>query len=347
MLKETKKLENSAIELFFEVPEELFLAREAEALKALSSDLEIDGFRKGKVPQDVAKKYLPEISLLEKMAELAIADLYPKTIEEQKIEVIGRPEVTITKLARGNALEFKVKTAVLPEIKLPDYKKIAKAEWKDEGEEITDAEFESAIKDIQKMRAHQKLHDTGAPHDHDNPVSDEDLEPLTDEFVKTLGNFGTVDEFKAKLRDNMKLEKKVQNKDKNRSKIIEAITKEADVEVPDVLVQSELEKMLAQLRDTVERAGLDFADYYKQMKKTEEEVRKDLTPDARKRAKMELVLFEISKKENLTPPLDEVQKETETLLVRYPGADKIRTMAYVEQVLTNERVFEFLEESIK
>jgi trigger factor len=102
-----------------------------------------------------------------------------------------------------------------------------------------------------------------------------------------------------------------------------------------------------QLRDTVERAGLDFNEYYKQMKKTEEEVRNDLKPDAEKRARMELVLFEIAKLEKLTPSEEEVMKEAEALLARYPGADKLRAFAYVEQVLTNERVFEFLETQVK
>jgi trigger factor len=360
MLKETKKLDGSQVELLFEVPAEVFIAREAEALKILGEELEIDGFRKGKAPEDVVKKYLPEIAILEKMAELAISDLYPKTVAEEKLDVIGRPDVAITKLARGNALEFKVKATVLPEIKLPEYKKIVKAEWKDESEEVTEEEVENAIKDIQKMRAHQKLHDSGVEHDHDaegrastdtarhdSAESDDQLEPLTDDFVKTIGNFTTVAEFREKLRDNMKAEKKVTNKDKNRSRMIEAITKETKADVPEILIQSELDKMIMQLRDTVERAGLDFNEYYKQMNKTEEEVKKDLKPDAEKRALMELVLFEIAKVEKLTPSEEEVMKEADALLARYPGADKLRAFAYVEQVLTNERVFEFLETQVK
>lgn len=347
MLKETKKLDGSQVELLFEVPAEVFIAREAEALKILGEDLEIDGFRKGKAPEDVVKKYLPEIAILEKMAELAISDLYPKTVTEEKLDVIGRPDVSITKLARGNALEFKVKATVLPELTLPDYKKIAKTEWKDESEDVTEEEVENAIKDIQKMRAHQKLHDSGVEHDHDAEITDDQLEPLTDDFVKTIGNFTTVAEFREKLRDNMKAEKKVTNKDKNRSRIIEAITEKTKADVPAILIQSELDKMIMQLRDTVERAGLDFNEYYKQMKKTEEEVRNDLKPDAEKRARMELVLFEIAKLEKLTPSEEEVLKEAEALLARYPGADKLRAFAYVEQVLTNERVFEFLETQVK
>ncbi|MEN9582829.1 MAG: hypothetical protein RL641_783 [Candidatus Parcubacteria bacterium] len=337
------------IELLFEVPAETWVTHETEAVEMLGKDLELDGFRKGKAPMEVLKKHLPEMMILEKMAELVIADMYPKTVAEKKIQVIGRPEVMITKLAPGNALEFTVKTAVIPEVKLPDYKKIAKEEWKEESEEVTDEDFEKAVIDIQKMRAHQKMHEDNVPHEaHDhNEIKNEDLPPLTDEFVKTLGAFETVDEFKAKLRDNLKVEKKIENKNKNRSKIVERIATETKVDVPDILVESEQGKMLLQLRETIERAGMSFDDYAKHIGKTEDDMKKDFEVDAKKRAIMELALFEIGKQENLTPTEEAIGKEVEGLLERYPGADRDRAVAYIEQVMTNEAVFEFLEKNVK
>src|SRR5258706_9730281 len=247
MLKETKKLDSSMIEMIFEVPAETFIVREAEALKVLGGELEIAGFRKGKAPEEVLKKHLPEIQILEKMAELVIGDIYPKIIIEEKIESIGRPQVTITKLARGNPLEFKVITSVLPEIRLPDYKKIAKEEWKDlSSNEIFEEDLEKAIMDVRKMRAHQKLHDDkgrvskddtrheqsgdsveSSAESHDHPeLKEENLPPLDDDFVKSLGNFKTIEEFREKMRDNLKLEKKMEQKNKNRSAVIERIAKE-------------------------------------------------------------------------------------------------------------------------
>ncbi len=349
MLKKTNKLDKSMIEMLFEVPAEVWVTRETEALEFLSKDLEVDGFRKGKAPAEVIRKHLHEMAILEKMAELIIADMYPKTIAEEKIPVIGRPEVMITKLARGNALEFTVKTAVLPEVTLPDYKKIAKEEWKDESEEVTDEDFEKAILDIRKMRAHQKMHEDNVPHEaHDhNEIKEENLPELTDEFVKTLGAFATVDEFRVKLRDNLKVEKRMENKDKNRSKIVERIAAETKVEVPDILVESEMSKMLMQLRETIERAGMKFDEYSKHIGKTEDDMKKDFLPDAKKRAAMELALFEIGKKEGLTPSEKDIEKEAEVLVERYPGADKNRAIAYIEQVMTNEAVFEFLEKNAK
>ncbi|MBP6926240.1 MAG: hypothetical protein KBB70_00895 [Candidatus Pacebacteria bacterium] len=349
MLKKTNKLDKSIIEMMFEVPAETWIVRETEALEFLGRDVELDGFRKGKAPIEVLKKSLPEMMVLEKIAELIASELYPKTVAEEKIPVIGRPEVSITKLARGNALEFTVKTAVVPEVTLPDYKKITKEEWEVSSEEVTDEDFNKAIIDIQKMRAHQKMHEENIPHEaHDhNLIKDEDLPELTDEFVKSLGAFETVEDFKTKLRENLKVEKQVENKNKNRSKIIERIAAETKVDVPEVLVQSELDKMIMQLRETIERAGMTFDDYSKHINKTEDDVRKDFHGDAEKRAVIELALYSIGKNENLSPTEEAITAEADKLIAQYPGADKNRAIAYVEQVMTNEAVFEFLEKSVK
>lgn len=86
----------------------------------------MDGFREGKVPENVLLANIPEMQILEEMAEMALNEHYPKILEDKKIDAISRPEISIIKLARNNPLAFKIKTAVLPEIKLPDYKDIAK-----------------------------------------------------------------------------------------------------------------------------------------------------------------------------------------------------------------------------
>lgn len=71
---------------------------------------------------------------------------------ENKIEAIGQPEVSILKLAKGNPFEFKAKVAVLPEVRLPDYKKIA-LEVKRNKILVEDGEVEEALSWLQKSRA--------------------------------------------------------------------------------------------------------------------------------------------------------------------------------------------------
>ena len=93
------------------------------AVKEISEKAEMDGFRRGKIPEDILIKNLGLGVLLEKMAVIALEKEYPKIIKEYKIKAIGRPEITLTKVAENNPLGFKIKTSVLPEITLPDYKR--------------------------------------------------------------------------------------------------------------------------------------------------------------------------------------------------------------------------------
>ena len=163
------KLPNSEIEIEGELEAEIFENYFAQALKKLGENVKLDGFRPGKIPESVLLSHIPESQILEEMAQLALNEHYPKIIEEEKIDVISRPEISITKLARKNPLGFKIKTAVMPAIKLPDYKKIAKeiiSKITDEEKNIvvTDEDLENTIMDIRKSRA-PKIHmaDTTPP----------------------------------------------------------------------------------------------------------------------------------------------------------------------------------------
>ena len=153
-----KKLPKSEIEIEGEIDAEKFESYFSVALKKIGETLKLDGFRKGKIPESVLLSKIPEISILEEMAEMALAENYPKIIADEKIDAISRPEISITKLARKNPLGFKIKTAVLPEIKLPDYKKIAKEVISkitdaEKNIEVTDKDLDDTIMDIRKSRA--------------------------------------------------------------------------------------------------------------------------------------------------------------------------------------------------
>src|SRR6185436_19265608 len=147
------KLPKSEIEIEGELEADIFEGYFSQALKALGEHLKLDGFRKGKIPESVMLQNIPEAHILEKMAQLALTEHYPKILESEKIDAISRPEISITKLARKNPLGFKIKTAVLPTIKLPDYKSVAKkilGEVTDAEKNVvvTDEDLENTIMDI-------------------------------------------------------------------------------------------------------------------------------------------------------------------------------------------------------
>ena len=231
----------------------------------------------------------------------------------------------------------------MPEIKLADYKKIAKKESKEKEEPVdaTDKELEETIEEIRKNFALKNhIHKEGEEHKADEKL---DLPEVNEEWVKKLGAFATVEDFKNKIREGIKKEKEFKGKDKKRMAIIEKILEDTKVAMPKILVAGELRKMQAQFEDDIARAGLKVDDYLKHLKKTKEDLAKEWTPDAEKRAKVQLIITKIALDEKLEADPELVKKEVENLLKMYKDATPDRTKAYVEMMLLNEKVFEWLE----
>lgn len=351
-IEKVEEIVGSKVAIVGEIPTEVFESYREQALKHLGEHVEIPGFRKGHIPSDMTEKHVGEIYILEEMAQIALSNAYPKILMDNKIEAIGEPSINITKLAKGNPLGFKIETAVIPKVTLPDYKKIAQAEnkaikesqEKDGGIEVADSEVENTIKELRKLRAHNKMHEGKAHDDHSHgEMKDEDLPEVNDEFAQSFGEFKTLVEFKDKIRENMKLEKIQKAQEKLCLAIIEKIVEETKTEIPEMLIEVELNKMEMQMQGDIERAGMTYDDYLKNLNKTKEDIRKEWRPDAEKRVKFELILREISIKETLKPEEADIEHQVVKILEQYKGADHHRARAYVEQSLTHEKVFKFLE----
>lgn len=119
-----EKKEKSSVLIQGNFTAEEFETYYQKALEQLAKEIEMPGFRKGKVPKDMVEKQINEKAVVDEAASLAMNDAYIKAIKENKLDVIGEPDAKIIKIARNNPFEFTIETNVLPVIKLPDYKKI-------------------------------------------------------------------------------------------------------------------------------------------------------------------------------------------------------------------------------
>lgn len=144
-----QNLTNSQVELKIEVPAEEFQGFIDKAVLDLGQNVEVEGFRKGKAPKKVIEEKIGQEKILQHAAQDCIKQNYVKAVKEQKIEPLGQPAVEILKMASGNPFEFKVKVAVLPEIKLADYKKIA-SQVKKQEVKITQAEMDKLIQEKER-----------------------------------------------------------------------------------------------------------------------------------------------------------------------------------------------------
>jgi len=345
-----EKLEKSQIKLTVELADEAVSHYEEKALADIGKDVKIDGFREGKVPTDMIKEKVGELAIKEQATRYAIQDVLFPIIQEKDIKPIVEPGITINKLAIGAPVEFIVVLTVVPEVTLADYKKIATQVKHEKSEDVTDADLEAHIERIRTNHAQneRQLHNHKEGEDCKECKENPDLPELNDEFVKKLGDFKDVEDFKTKLRSSMQEEKEMQSRHKRREAIISEVIEKSEIELPEVLVEQELGAMLAQLEQDVSRMGIkDLEDYYTAINKTAEEIKTEWRPDAEKRAKMNSILPAIAKEEQILPNEEEVTKQIETIKethLKGQEVDEFKLKVYVEGVMVNELVLKYLEE---
>jgi trigger factor len=115
------------------------------------------------------------------------------------------------------------------------------------------------------------------------------------------------------------------------------------MDLPEILIGVELDKILYRMESDITQMGLKFEDYLKHINKTVEDLRKEFRGDAEKKAKFSLVLNEIANAEKIVADEAEVAQEVAAILEQYKEADPERARMHAENVLTNEKIFQFLE----
>jgi len=153
MKSEIKDISPTKKNIEIEVLAEEFDSFCQEALKELAKELELPGFRKGMVPESLAKEKIGENSILSLAAENAIKKNWIDFFRQTDLEIVSQPIINIIKLARGNPFVFSAEVDVLTDIKLPDIEALAKSIKKDEEIKVEQAEIDEAILWLQQSRA--------------------------------------------------------------------------------------------------------------------------------------------------------------------------------------------------
>ncbi|KKT29771.1 MAG: Trigger factor [Candidatus Nomurabacteria bacterium GW2011_GWD1_44_10] len=335
-----KEISESSIEILCEVSAESFEKERPIALKKVGEEISLPGFRKGHVPENMIAQKFGDAFILEEMANLAMDRAYSEILTRHKIHAIAMPEVKVTKLAKGNPFEFTLTFQVMPEIKLPDYKKIAKEVMSGDesadsrlGREliVTDEEVEQALNELRKQFATK------------DAEGKEVLPEVTDELAQKFGPFANVEEFKTKIKESIAHEKTTRAREKKRMQTMEKIAEGITAKLPQALIDGELERMVGQFKHDVEQMGMKFEDYLATTKKTIEEMRKEWTADAEKRAKVQIALNEISLLEKIEVLKEDLDRESKFFMEKYTDAEPARVRMHLEMMLVNEKVFQFLE----
>ena len=330
-------LGTAEIRITGDILEEAVKQYRPKVMQSLQKDFAAPGFRKGHVPEKLIVERLGEPSILSEVAELVLQNVYAEIIAEKELSVIGRPTVVLTKCAPGNPIGFAIQTAILPPIKLPDYVNIAQTVRKKVTPiTVTKEEIDSVIEHIQRGQNTQQVESGEA-------LKESEIPALTDEFVRSRGDFKDVADFKQKLKENIHEEKERKLRESKRIEMGEKIIDGTTMTIPRILIESELEKMIAQFKGDIERMGTTFNDYLAKIDKTEDIIRAELEGDAEKRARLQLILNKIASEEKISPDPKAVEHELEHLREHVGDIDQERARIYIETILSNEAVFRFLE----
>ncbi|WP_346007396.1 trigger factor [Janibacter terrae] len=149
MKSAVENLSPTRVKLTVEVPSEELQPHVDAALKSIGSQIQVPGFRAGKVPARIIEQRVGKGAVLQEAVNEALPEFFGKAVDETGVSPIGQPEVDITQvpMADGEQLEFTVEVDVRPEITLPDYDGI---EIQVDNLEVTDADVEAKITELRE-----------------------------------------------------------------------------------------------------------------------------------------------------------------------------------------------------
>ena len=165
------------------------------------------------------------------------------------------------------------------------------------------------------------------------------------QYNSILGKFENVLDFKNRLRENIKVEKEAREQDKRRLEIVKNIVTEIKIELPEIIIESETQNMLNQMKRDIERSGLKFEEYLQNINKKEADLKKDWQKVASDRVIAEIIIRKIGEAENLKPEEKEIE-ENFSVLASSVQKEKVSPEVlknYVYDSLFKEKVFSFLE----
>ncbi|MFA5431478.1 MAG: trigger factor [Candidatus Paceibacterota bacterium] len=208
-------------------------------------------------------------------------------------------------------------------------------------EEEKDFETENPRDKKEKLKMHVKV----------DSVNKMELPEINDEWVKTLGKFTNVNSLKTDIKKGITEEKEIAQKQQRREEVIKKILEKTKFEVPQILIEREVEFMMDNIKSRVNsELQISLEQYLIQIKKTEEELMKEFEKMAEERVKGFLVLHQITKDEKIEAGEEEVSKKIEELLSQYPDKEEARknikmeqAKMHVEDELKREKLFKIFD----
>ena len=377
-----EKISSNKVKLSFDIDAAQFDAAMDKAYIKVRGQVTIPGFRKGRAPRKMIENmYGGESVFYDEAFELIFDEVYGPAIDENKLEVVDRPQVDIQQIGTGKNLQFTCEVFVKPDVTLGEYKGV---EVKREHTLVTEDEMNAEIEKERNKQAAEVSVDNRAVAEGDtvnldysgsvdgvkfaggtaeaqtlkigshtfipgfeeqmvgmnigeekdlevtfpqeyhaeelagkkavfhvkvNGITETQLPALDDDFAKDISEFDTLDEYKADVR--AKLEAQAAERDNNAftNAVIEKVMENATVEIPEAMVERQIDSMVRNFEARLAQQGLKLADFIKYTGQDEKSFRNQYREQAEKSVRANLVLEAVENAENFEATEEEIDAE--------------------------------------
>lgn len=158
-------------------------------------------------------------------------------------------------------------------------------------------------------------------------VKRNELPELNDEFASEVSDFDTLDEYKADIRKKLQEKKEQDAKVENENNVIEKVVENAQMELPQPMVDTQAREMVENYARRLQSQGLNINDYMKYTGMTPEKLMEQMRPEAEKRIKTRLVLEKVVEVENVEVSDEKLDEQINEIAASYKlEGDKLKEM---------------------
>ena len=282
-----KVLPKSSIELVVDIKKEFIKKEYDKAFNKLLESLQIEGFRKGKVPADIGKKHIKGEEIYKEAIQSILPSIYEEIVKKEDIKPIINPKIELTKAKENEDWQVKFNIAIKPVFKLPDLKKIAS--------------------DVKGNAKKDEIWVPGKA-----PKSEPEKEDAERKKQKTL------------------------------NALLEAMITKTKIEIPDLLIEAELEHKLTGLLDEVQKIGLTIDGYLKSKNTNIDDLKAKYRHEIDETYRVEFILNEIADLNNIQVDQVDLDKIFENIKGEKEKEIALQNSYFYASVIRKQKTLEYL-----
>lgn len=388
-----EKIETNVVKLEVKVEAEKFDAALKKAYNKNKMHFNVQGFRKGKVPMSMVKKFYGIEVLYDDAVNFVIDETYPAALAENDIKPVDYPKVDIVEIGEGKDLIYTAEITTYPEVELGEYKGL---EVKKPTYEVNDEEVEKQLASMQEKNARVTTKEEGTVEDKNIAVIDfkgyidgtpfeggegtdfsleigsgsfidnfeeqliglsvgdtkevnvtfpenygseelngkpakfdvtvkeikvKEVPALDDEFAKDASEFETLAELKEDIKKNLQKAEDQKAENEFEEDIITAVIENTKLDLPQVMVEKEIDHMMNDLENRLKYQGLTLEQYMEFTGNTPEKMRDFMKENAERKVKADIIIDAIAKAENIEATEEELKEKALEVAKMYSGGD--------------------------